>query len=82
MCEVQWKDMKQVKSFQKRIQVEVWVELDNTNTHDGKYLTFLHFLSLHPLLLCAGFISSTSEHPISHVLFVSKIDTATIQLSF
>lgn len=54
------------------------IHVDNTNTHVGKYLNFPQLLSQHSLSFYAGFISSTSEHPISHELFFSKIDTATI----
>lgn len=64
------------------IQVEVWVELDNTDTQDGKHLRFPQLLSLPRLVLYTGFISSPSERPISHGQFFSKIDTAPLQLLF
>lgn len=64
------------------IQVEVWVELDNTDTQDGKHLCFPQLLPLHPLVLNAGFISFPSECPISHKQFFSKIGTAPLRLLF
>lgn len=62
--------------------MEVWVELDNTNTQGEKHLHFPQLPPLSPLVLYAGFISSPSECPISHGQFFSKIDTAPLHLLF